>query len=114
MSLLGFVSRRPLLSLGALAGLWWMWPDAPDTPPAAPAGAPAGVQAAVLADGFAAIDGARRIVDLDEGAHRRRELEVTGAPAGAYVVGLGGHIGLVWRDGRRIAVGLVDDDGRVE
>jgi hypothetical protein len=119
MSILGFVSRRPLLSLGALAGLWWLWPDSPQSPSLSPssspsAAAPGGVQAAVLADGFAAVDGGRRVVTFDDDAHRRRERAVTGAPAGARVVGLGGQIGLVWRDGRRIAVGLVEDDGGVE
>ncbi|HWO18277.1 MAG TPA: hypothetical protein VNO30_05860 [Kofleriaceae bacterium] len=111
MSILRFVSRRPLLCLGALAGLWWLWPDAAERP--RPAAAPA-VQAAVLADGFAAIDGGRRVATWDDDAHRRHELAVTGAPAGARVIGLGGRVGLVWRDGRRIAVGLVEDGGGVE
>jgi hypothetical protein len=71
-------------------------------------------QAAVLADGFAAIDARGRIAVLDDEAARRREIALTGAPAGARVVGLAGHVGLVWRDGKRVAVAAVDDDGRLE
>lgn len=106
MSIGGFVSRHPLLSLGVVAGLWWLWPASSSAPrPHA--------QAAVLENGFAAIDGANRIVELDEAAHRRRELAVTGAPAGGRVVGAGGHIALVWRDGKQMAVALVDHDGEL-
>ncbi len=114
MSILGFVSRRPLVTLGAAAGLWWLWPGGSSAPPPAPVHP----QAAVLADGFAAIDGKDRdeavIVLLDEEAERRRAIAVAGAPAGARVVGLAGHVGLVWRDGKRVAVAAVDDDGTLE
>jgi hypothetical protein len=109
MSILGFVSRRPLVTLGAAAGLWWLWPGSPSS--SGSSGPPAPAQAAVLADGFAAIDGDGRITLLDEEARRRRRLVVTGAPAGARVVGVAGQVGLVWRDGKRVAVATVDDDG---
>ncbi len=115
MSISGFVSRHPLVALGAAAGLWWLWPDgsaAPRSAPAAPA--PAHPQAAVLADGFAAIDARGRIAVLDDEAERRRQIALTGAPAGGRVVGLAGHVGLVWRDGKRVAVAAVDDDGSLE
>jgi len=108
MSILGFVRRRPLVALGAVAGLWWLWPGSP-RPPAAPARA----QAAVTGDGFAALGGGRLAL-LDEDGRRRRELAVAGAPAGARVVGVAGRVGLVWRDGKRVAVGVVDDGGRLE
>src|SRR5262245_18964316 len=108
MSYLGFVTRRPLVTLGAAAGLWWLWPASSPSP------APGRAQAAVLSDGFAAIDGRGRIALLDEEAGRRREIAVAGAPAGARVVGLAGDVGLAWRDGKRVAVAVVDDDGRLE
>jgi hypothetical protein len=108
MSILGFVSRRPLVTLGAAAGLWWLWPSS-----SAPS-APARPQAAVLADGFAALAGGDQIALFDEDARRRRELELDDAPAGARVVGVGGHVGLVFRDGKRVAVAVVGEDGRLE
>ncbi|HSK04171.1 MAG TPA: hypothetical protein VK932_23115 [Kofleriaceae bacterium] len=113
MSILGFASRHPLVTLGAVAGLWWSWPDGSSAPAPAPPPA-AHPQAAVLADGFAAIDARGRIAVLDDEAERRREIALTGAPAGARVVGLAGHVGLVWRDGKRVAVAAVDDDGSLE
>lgn len=110
MSILGFVSRRPLVTLGVAAGLWWLWPDAeaPAPPPAAR------VQAAVLADGFAVIDGRGRITELDEDAERRREIAVKAAPAGARVFGIAGGAGLAWRDGKRVAFAFVGEDGDLE
>lgn len=116
MSILGFVSRHPLVALGAAAGLWWLWPDgsAAPGPQSPPTLAPAHPQAAVLADGFAAIDARGRIAVLDDEAERRRQIALTGAPAGARVVGLAGHVGLIWRDGKRVAVAAVDDDGSLE
>lgn len=108
MSILGFVSRRPLVALGAAAGLWWLWP-ASSPPPA-----PARTQAAVLADGFAATAGGGRIALFGDEAERRREIAVRAAPPGARVVGVAGHVGLVWRDGKRVAVGVVADDGHLE
>jgi len=108
MSILGFVSRRPLVALGAAAGLWWLWPSSSGPP------APARPQAAVLADGFAALPGGDRIALFDEGAGRRGDLAVDDAPANARVVGVGGHVGLVWRDGKRVAVAVVGEDGQLE
>jgi len=107
MSMARFVSRHPLVTLGAAAGLWWLWPASSSPPPSPPPHA----QAAVLAEGFAAIDGANRIVELDDAARRRREIAVTGAPSGGRVVGVADQIALVWRDGKRIALALVDPDG---
>jgi hypothetical protein len=117
MSILGFVSRRPLVTLGAAAALWWLWPGGASSPPSVPPSVPpshARAQAAVLADGFAALDGRGRIIELDEDAERRRQIAVKGPPAGARVVGAAGHVGLVWRDGKRVAVAIVDDDGNLE
>ena len=108
MSILGFVSRRPLVALGAAAGLWWLWPAS--SPPPAPARA----QAAVLADGFAATAGGGRIALFGDEAERRREIAVRAAPPGARVVGVAGRVGLVWRDGKQVAVGVVADDGHLE
>ncbi len=108
MSILRFVSRRPLATLGVAAGLWWLWPDGASPPP------PARLQAAVLADGFAAIDGGGRIAVLDAEARRGRQIAVARPPAGARVIGLAGHVGLVWRDGKRVAVAAVGDGGELE
>ena len=111
MSILGFVGRRPLVSLGAAAALWWLWPGGDPAPGAGRARVQP--QAAALADGFAALADGGRLARFDHDAHRRRELVVREAPPGARVVGVGGGVGLVWRDGKQVAVALVDDDGRL-
>ena len=109
MSIAGLASRHPLAALGAAAGLWWLWPASSSSPPPPPH-----VQAAVLADGFAAIDGANRILELDDAAARRREITLIDAPAGGRVVGLGRRMGLVWRDGKQIALAAIDRHGYLE
>ena len=95
--------RHKLLALCVVAGLWWRWhatsPQAASHP-----------QAAVLADGFAAIDSANRVVELDPGGARRRELTVRGV-ANPRLVGFGSGLGVVWRDGRRVAAADIDADG---
>jgi hypothetical protein len=97
------VSRHKLLALCVIAGLWWRWhapsPQAASHP-----------QAAVLADGFAAIDSANRVVELDPGGARRRELTIRGV-ANPRLVGFGSGLGVVWRDGRQVAAADLDADG---
>src|SRR5262245_54841494 len=98
MAIFGFLLRRPLVTLAAFAGIWWIWPDGdPDPTGSAPA------QAAVLSDGFAAIDGAGRIVELDDDARRRRQIAVADVPAGARVIGVASQVGLAWRAGKQMA-----------
>jgi hypothetical protein len=79
-----------------------------------PASAPprARPQAAVLGDGFAAIDGDNRVVELDREGVRRHALVVRGV-ASPRIVGIDGGLGAVWRDGRRVAAADVDRDGNV-
>lgn len=111
MSIFGLLLRRPLVTLAAFAGIWWIWPDGdPDPDPAGPPPA----QAAVLSDGFAAIDGAGRIVELDDDAERRRQIAVADAPAGARVIGVVSQVGLAWRAGKQMAIGVVDEDGHLD
>src|SRR5262245_45274681 len=107
MSLPGFVSRHPLATLCAAAGLWWLWPSSSSSSP------PPHAQAAVLSDGFAAIDGANRIVELDEAARRVREIKLADAPEGGRVVGAADRIALVWRAGKQMAIALVTSNGEL-
>jgi hypothetical protein len=109
MSIFGLLLRRPLVTLAAFAGIWWIWPDG-DPDPTGPAPA----QAAVLADGFAAIDGAGRIVELDDDARRRRQIAVADVPAGARVIGVASQVGLAWRAGKQMAIAVVDEDGHLD
>jgi len=97
------VGRHKLLALCVLAGLWWRWHAS--SPPA-----PSHPQAAVLADGFAAIDSSNRVVELDPGGGRRRELTIRGI-ANPRIVGFASGLGVVWRDGRQVAAAEVDAGG---
>jgi len=97
------VCRHKLLALCVFAGLWWRWHAS--SPPA-----PSHPQAAVLADGFAAIDSSNRVVEFDPGGARRRELTIRGV-ANPRLVGFGSGLGVVWRDGRQVAAADVDANG---
>jgi hypothetical protein len=97
------VCRHKLLALCVFAGLWWRWHAS--SPPAA-----SHPQAAVLADGFAAIDSSNRVVEFDPGGARRRELTIRGI-VNPRLVGFGSGLGVVWRDGRRVAAADVDAGG---
>jgi hypothetical protein len=99
------MGRHKRLAACALLGLWWWWPAS--APPA-----PSRPQAAVLADGFAAIDSANRVVELDADGARRHELTVRDI-ANPRIVGFGSGLGVVWRDGKRMAAADVDPDGNV-
>jgi hypothetical protein len=99
------VGRHKRLAACVLAGLWWWWPAS--SPPA-----PSRPQAAVLADGFAAIDSTNRVVELDADGVRRHQLTVRGV-ADPRIVGFGSGLGVVWRDGKRVAAAGVDPDGNV-
>jgi len=104
-ALLGFLRRHPL----AVAGLvlaWWLWPRSSPPP------APSRPQAAVLDDGFAAIDSSNRVVVLDDDGSRRRALSVSGITE-PRLVGFASGMGLVWRDGKRVAAADLADDGRI-
>jgi len=101
------IGRHKRLAACALIGLWWWWPSSPPPPPAA-----SRPQAAVLADGFAAIDSANRVVELDADGARRHELTVRGI-VNPRIVGFGSGLGVVWRDGKRMAAADVDPDGNV-
>lgn len=102
--MLRFLFRRPVLAVGLLAAFWWAWPGAPDAPEPR-------VQAAVIAGGFVAIDGAHRIAEFSDDGTPQRELAARSIGADARIGGLGGGIGAVWRDGKQIAAALLDDDG---
>lgn len=106
MSLPGLASRHPLATLSAAAVLWWLWPSSSSS-----SSPPPHAQAAVLSDGFAAIDGANQIVELDDAARRVREITLADAPEGGRVVGAADRIALVWRAGKQMAVALVRPDG---
>ncbi len=97
------VGRHKLLTLFVVAGLWWHWRSS--SPPA-----PSRPQAAVLADGFAAIDSANRVIELDPDGARRSELTIHGV-ANPRLVGFASGLGVVWRDGKRVAAAGVDAGG---
>ncbi len=103
------VRRRPILVLALCGVAWWML-RGDDTP--RPAAAP---QAAVLADGFAVLegDGVRRLVELDiEGGLRRTtDVRVTSE---SRVVGTRSGSAIVWRDGDKISIATVDSDGSLD
>jgi hypothetical protein len=106
LSLIWIVIRRhKLLTVCVIAGVWWWWPGA--KPPASTR-----LQAAVLADGFAAIDGSNHVVELDPDGARRHEFTVRGV-ANPWIVGLASRLGVVWRDGKQVAAADVDRDGNV-
>jgi len=97
------VCRHKLLALCVFAGVWWRWHASSPTAASHP-------QAAVLADGFAAIDSSNRVVEFDRDGARRRELTIHGI-VNPRLVGFGSGLGVVWRDGRRVAAADVDADG---
>lgn len=96
--------RHKLLTVCVIAGLWW-WRR-----PASPPQAPSRPQAAVLADGFAAIDGSNRVVEFDAGGAHRRELTIRGVSK-PRVIGFASGLGIVWRDGKQVVAAGVDRDG---
>jgi len=72
-------------------------------------------QVAVRSAGFAALDGAagaRRVTELDHDGAVEREARVA-LPQESRVIGTPSGTGAVWRDGDRIAVAGVGDDGRL-
>src|SRR4051812_12909128 len=105
-TLLWIVIRRyKLLTVCVIAGLLLWWPAAKPV-------APARLQAAVLADGFAAIARSNRVVELEPDGGRRHEFTIRGV-ANPWIVGLASGLGVVWRDGKRVAAADVDPDGNV-
>lgn len=94
--------RHKLVTACAIAGLWW-WPAASPQAPSRP-------QAAVLANGFAAIDSSNRVVEFDADGARRHELTVRGV-SNPRVVGLTSGLGVVWRDGKQVVAAGVDREG---
>jgi hypothetical protein len=98
------MSRHKLLTVCVIAGLWW-WHRPASSPPA-----PSRPQAAVLANGFAAIDSANHVVEFDADGARRHELTIRGI-TNPSIVGLSSGLGVVWRDGKQVAAASVDRDG---
>jgi len=107
--LVALVRRRPLVAL-VLGGVAYLMLRGHDTP--RPAAAP---QAAVRSDGFAVLDGdgSRRLVELDiEGGLRRTtDIRVTNE---SRVVGTRSGSAIVWRDGDKVKVAVVDSDGSLD
>jgi hypothetical protein len=96
--------RHKRLTACVIAGLWWWWPASSPSAPSRP-------QAAVLADGFAAMDRANHVVELEPDGARRRELTIRGV-AEPRLVGFASGLGVVWRDGKRVAAADVDAGGQ--
>ncbi|MGE0548250.1 MAG: hypothetical protein AB7R00_14390 [Kofleriaceae bacterium] len=85
--------------------IWWMLPDRD-----AGHTARSQVQAAVMFGGFVALDG-NRVVELDHHGDVRDEVKLASMPAAPRVVGASDRVGLVWRDGHKIAVAGIDHEG---
>ncbi|MCB9570813.1 MAG: hypothetical protein H6709_01850 [Kofleriaceae bacterium] len=101
---------RSVWILGVLAvSVWWCaGGDAPRRPGATHVAPP---QLAVRAGGFVALDGpagARRVVAIDRDGHAAAPVRLA-LPAESRAIGASDHVGVVWRDGARIAVAGVDD-----
>jgi hypothetical protein len=102
-----FVRRHPLVTVCAIAGAWWWWwPSSP-----APA-APSRPQAAVIDDGFAAIDSTNHVIELDRDGERRHELTIRDV-SNPRLVGFASGLGAVWRDGKKVVAASVDSDGKL-
>jgi hypothetical protein len=103
------MTKRVWIVAAVVVGAWW-WRSHHGAEQVRPVS-----QAAVTEEGFAVIDGSspRRIVELDRNGHRRAALRVH-APADARVIGLPNGRGVVWRDGKQIAIARVDDDGELD
>ncbi len=102
--ILAFARRRPAIALGLCVATYAVWPSQTNVD------RPSVLQAAVLSDGFAAIDGPRhRIVELDGDGDARVEHAIDELPADTRVVGKSGSVGVIWKAGKRIAIAAVDD-----
>jgi hypothetical protein len=100
---------RTIVGLVVVAGWWIVRGD--DDRAAAP---PARLQAAVIADGFALLDGdARRVVELDRGAVPRHEMRLR-LDTEVRLVGTKTRTAVGWQDGRRVKFGDLDGDGNPE
>lgn len=77
--------------------------------------APPPLQAAVLRDGFAVLEGydPHHLHELDEAGSLRESVTVRELPRGTRVVGLTSGVGVVWRTGKQMSVAPVDDDGEL-
>jgi hypothetical protein len=108
-SVVGMVLRHPLILLAL--GAWWIWPSSSDRD------REVGTQrAAVLSDGFAVLEGIerKRVYELDDDGSRRRVVTIHGLPADTRLVGARPGPALVWKNGRKLALALVDRLDRPE
>jgi hypothetical protein len=84
-----------------------MWPSSSSSVAPRP-------QAAVLYDGFAVIEGGTKLVELDDTGDVRSETALSSMPADTRVIGMVKGPGVVYRDGKKVVIGYVDDDGKIE
>ncbi len=97
------MSRILVVSVLGVAA-WWMWPGQDQDH------VPGRLQAAVLPDGFAVIDGERhRIVEVDDDGTQRDDHAIDELPADTRVFGWSTGVGVAWHDGKRIAVAAIDE-----
>jgi hypothetical protein len=104
--------RAGWIALAAVAAGWW-WCGGGDG--ARRARSAASPQAAVLDGGFVVIDGdggRRRVVELDRDGGVEWEARIA-VPDESRVVGTRIGTGVVWRDGDKIAIARVTDDGKL-
>jgi hypothetical protein len=106
--------RKAIVVGFVILGVWWWRRGGGET------WEPMRVQIGVLPDGFAAlvrprdVHDSRRVVELDRDAAKQHEMALRHDVADVRLVGMRAGIGIGWQDGRKLKLGVFDDDGNPE